>query len=281
MSEWQSVLKSTSIEKQTSNEAMDKFIEGLGKVMQEYEKERVTNQPTTATQPTQPTTPQTPAQAQMARLTQKPASGYKSFTSEEVRQLKAGGFPDKTIKEMDKNRAQTLQDITSAGATTGTTVRQQPIGQKLTNIGEKTSQVVAAGKKKVKDIGQKARQVLSGGTQLRTSKEPFTGRLKTQSEKEWQKKLKKPIAGQSPTTQVTQGDENQPPSTQVTKPTGKNIPTGKEMRGDTKGTGFFGKEPASTQRRGGTRINPRAREEAEKRRQERWPLTGIRGQGKK
>ena len=136
MSEWQSVLKSTSIEKQTSNEAMDKFIEGLGKVMQEYEKERVTNQPTTATQPT---TPPTPAQAQMERLTQKPASGYKSFTSEEVRQLKAGGFPDKTIKEMDKNRAQTLQDITSAGATTGTTVRQQPIGQKLTNIGPSSS----------------------------------------------------------------------------------------------------------------------------------------------
>ena len=40
MSEWKSVLKSTSIEKQTSNEAMDKLMEGLGKVIADYQKEQ-------------------------------------------------------------------------------------------------------------------------------------------------------------------------------------------------------------------------------------------------
>ena len=116
--------------------------------------------------------------------------------------------------------------------------------------------------------------MLSGGTQLRTRQEPFTGRQVTKPEKEWQKKLKKPIAGQSPSTQVAQGDENQPPSTQVAKPTGKNIPTGKEMRRGTEAGGFFSRQPPS--RRGGTRINPEARAEAEAERQRQYPLTGRR-----
>ena len=51
MSEWQSVLKSTSVKKQSDS---DKILEEMGKLIADYQKEQKTNQPTTATQPTQP-----------------------------------------------------------------------------------------------------------------------------------------------------------------------------------------------------------------------------------
>ena len=115
MSEWQSVLKSTSIEKQTSNEAMDKLMEGLGKVIADYQKEQQTNQSTAAqpTQPTQPTQSRLSEQTKqrVQRLSQKPASGYKSLTQQEVNTFKQGGLPDNKIKELDRKRAESAKQL--------------------------------------------------------------------------------------------------------------------------------------------------------------------------
>ena len=147
MSEWQSVLKSTSIEKQTSNEAMDKFIEGLGKVMQEYEKERVTNQPTTATQPTQPTQPLalqqqattgyrgSPQQRKpMSGSTPKVATGFKALSQQEVEAMKGFGYTDKHIKELDKQR------LKQYGEAPPELTMGQRAGQVATQAGQRVKQ---------------------------------------------------------------------------------------------------------------------------------------------
>ena len=128
MSEWKSVLKSTSIEKQTSNEAMDKFVEGLGKIMQEYEKERA-KQPTTATQPTQPT--QAPSVAGRADTItvggNKPASGYKTYTSEEIQALRGAGVSTSEIKRLDAAREKNMKKpITGQTASRQPSATQQP-----------------------------------------------------------------------------------------------------------------------------------------------------------
>jgi len=118
MSEWQSVLKSTSIEKQTSNEVMDKFVENLGKVIADYQKEQQTNQSTTATQPTQPT--QAPSVAGRADTItvggNKPASGYKTYTSEEIQALRGAGVSTSEIKRLDTARAKNMQKPPSLAA---------------------------------------------------------------------------------------------------------------------------------------------------------------------
>ena len=129
MSEWKSVLKSTSIEKQTSNEVMDKFVENLGKVIADYQKEQRTNQSTTATQPTQPT--QAPSVAGRANTISvggnKPASGYKTYTSEEIQALRGAGVSTSEIKRLDAAREKNMKKpITGQMASRQPSATQQP-----------------------------------------------------------------------------------------------------------------------------------------------------------
>lgn len=158
MSEWKSVLKSTSIEKQTSDEAMDKLLEGLGKVIADYSKEKATNQPTTPELTPQQKLEQQQqqrAKQQMetgyrgapdkrvtsdkpfAASTPKPATGFKALSQKEVEAMKGFGYTDKHIKELDKQR---LKQYGEAPPSLGQQV-QQTAGQVGQQVRQKVQQL--------------------------------------------------------------------------------------------------------------------------------------------
>tara|TARA_R100001126_G_C4812356_1_gene142502 strand:+ start:10 stop:792 length:783 start_codon:yes stop_codon:yes gene_type:complete len=218
MSKWKSVLKATSIEKQTSNQAMDKFVEGLGKIMQEYEKEKA-NQPTTATQPTQPTRARTPYRPNgrpssppppqevlppppisptTSTQAQKPqiASGYKGLTQQEVDTFKQGGLPDSKIRELDRKRAESVQQQqqlrvgdTRTVSTVGDKARQ--LGRTLARPIQRQSQLAREDIKAIKDaLASVAQDVTREGTrQTRYSKDPLTGQITSQQIERAKRKL--------------------------------------------------------------------------------------------
>ena len=95
MSEWQSVLKSTSVKKQSDS---DKILEEMGKLIADYQKEQKTNQPTTATQPTQPPALQQQATTGYRGGQVKPfsgtpilATGFTALSEQEVEAMKGFG----------------------------------------------------------------------------------------------------------------------------------------------------------------------------------------------
>ena len=217
MSKWKSVLKSTSVKKNffenfnTNPNSMDEFMEGLGKVMQEYEKEK-TNQPTTATQPTQPTQSRLSEQTKqrVQRLSQKPASGYKSLTQQEVNTFKQGGLPDNKIKELDRKRAESAQQLRqqvegpaltpaynqfygTGDTRTVTTVgdRARQLGQTLARPIQQQSQLATEDIKAIKDaLASVAQDVTREGTrQTVYSKDPQTGQITSQQIERAKRKL--------------------------------------------------------------------------------------------
>jgi len=213
MSKWKSVLKSTSVKKNffenfnPNPNSMDKFMEGLGKVMQEYEKEKA-NQPTTATQPTQPTQSRLSEQTKqrVQRLSQKPASGYKSLTQQEVNTFKQGGLPDNKIKELDRKRAESAQQLRqqvegpaltpaynqfygTGDTRTVTTVGDR--ARQLTRPIREQSQLATKDIKAIKDaLASVAQDVTRQGTrQTRYSKDPLTGQITSQQIERAKRKL--------------------------------------------------------------------------------------------
>jgi len=278
MSEWKSVLKSTSIEKQTSDEAMDKLLEGLGKVIADYSKEKATNQPTTATQPTQPTR-QRLLPTQAPTTTSQPATTYQLQEQlEQERQQRAKqqmetgyrGAPDKRVTSDKPFAASTPKPATGFKA-----LSQKEVDA-MKGFGYTDKHIKELDKQRLKQYGEAPPSL--GQRAVDTGKQVTQQvRQKVQQLPQWMKNLKNKPTGKPEAQDVRVGEGGTVTSSAYTR----QVPTGQQMRRGTKGTGFFGKEPASTQRRGGTRINPKAGAEAEKKRQEQWPLTGIRGQGKK
>ena len=201
MSKWKSVLKATSIEKNffenfnPNPNSMDKFMEGLGKVMQEYEKEKA-NQPTTATQPTQPTQSRLSEQTKqrVQRLSQKPASGYKSLTQQEVNTFKQGGLPDNKIKELDRKRAESAQQLRQQVGGAGDTRTVTTVGDRarqLTRPIREQSQLATEDIKAIKDaLASVVQDVTRQGTrQTRYSKDPLTGQITSQEIERAKRKL--------------------------------------------------------------------------------------------
>ena len=173
MSEWKFVLKSTSIEKQVDMKA---FLEGMKKVIEEAEKQNEATQPTTA-QATPPTQATKPVQTQQ----QKPASGYKNYTSEEVQALKNAGINDKEIKRLDAARAKSsanIKNVRGQGLTPQPNVQvssgaPQGLGQRAVAALQRTGQATG---QKVRDWGAKQQaqaktlsRAARGGTQTSTA----------------------------------------------------------------------------------------------------------------
>ena len=203
MSKWKSVLKSTSVKKNffenfnPNPNSIDEFMESLGKLMQEYEKEKA-NQPTTATQPTQPTQSRLSEQTKqrVQRLSQKPASGYKSLTQQEVNTFKQGGLPDNKIKELDRKRAESVQQqqqLRVGDSRTVSTVgdKARQLGQTLARPIQRQSQLAREDIKAIKDaLASVAQDVTRQGTrQTRYSKDPLTGQITSQQIERAKRKL--------------------------------------------------------------------------------------------
>ena len=167
MSEWQTILKSTSIEKQSNS---DKILEEMGKLIADYQKEQKTNQPTTAqaTQATQPLALQqqattgyrgSPQQRKpMSGSTPKVATGFKALSQQEVESMKGFGYTDKHIKELDKQRLKQYGEAPS-------------LGQRAGQAGQKISQTAQSWKDKLKKPPATGKPAAT-----RTTTSPTTGK---------------------------------------------------------------------------------------------------------